>query len=135
MASPQSWREMKILKWILLTALAARSAMACDFWAVYSATQAAGDLGKGFYAGLAEQFTHFGTMQDNGHEVANPTGQYLDSSISQLFGGYFFNKQFSLQLNVPLIYRSFKRPEGFEIDRGTESGIGDLSLIAKYLVH
>jgi hypothetical protein len=45
--------------------------------------------------------------------------------------GYQINSRFALQLNVPLIYREFKRPEGFKIDRGTVSGLGDVSLLLK----
>ena len=69
-------------------------------------------------------------MQDEGHKVKNEVGQYLDSSISQLYGGYNINDRIGLQLNLPIIYRAFKRPEGFSIDRGTESGLGDVSLLA-----
>ncbi len=108
----------------------ATSIHACDLCAVYSATQAHGEIGKGFFGGAAEQFTHFGTVQENGREVPNETGQYLDSSISQIYGGYNFNDRAGLQFNLPLIYRSFKRPKGFSIDRGTESGLGDVSLLA-----
>ena len=86
------------------------------------------------YVAIAEQFTHFGTLQLEGEEVANPTGQYLDSSITQLVAGYSFNSRFALQINVPLIYRSFERPEGFAIDRGTESGLGDVSLLGKFVL-
>jgi hypothetical protein len=86
---------------------------------------------NGLYAAVAEQFTHFGTVQVDGHEVSNPTGQYESSSITQLVTGYTFNDRFALQLNTPLIYREFKRPEGFAIDRGTESGLGDISLLLK----
>lgn len=86
------------------------------------------------YLAIAQQFTHFGTLQLDGDEVDNPTGQYLDSSITQLVAGYSFNSRFALQVNVPLIYRSFERPEGFTIDRGTESGLGDISLLAKYVL-
>ena len=85
----------------------------------------------GFYAGVSEQFTHFGTLQFDGGEVPNPTGQYLDSSITQLFAGYEINERFAVQLTLPVIYREFKRPEGFTIDRGTESGIGDLSILLR----
>jgi hypothetical protein len=88
----------------------------------------------GFYVAGAEQFTHFGTVQIEGHEVANPTGQYLDSSIAQLLVGYSVAPRFALQINAPFIYRSFERPEGFEIDHGTESGAGDVSLLAKYIL-
>jgi hypothetical protein len=86
---------------------------------------------NGFYGAVAEQFTHFGTVLVNGHDAPNPTGQYENSSITQLVAGYTFNDRFALQLNVPVIYREFKRPEGFAIDRGTESGMGDISLLLK----
>jgi hypothetical protein len=86
------------------------------------------------YVAIAEQFTHFGTLQLDGTEVDNPTGQYLNSSITQLVAGYSFNSRFALQINVPLIYRSFERPEGFAIDRGTESGLGDISLLGKFVL-
>jgi hypothetical protein len=90
---------------------------------------------KGLYAAVAEQFTHFGTMQFEGHEVANTTGQYENSFITQLVAGYDLTSRFALQLNVPLIYREFKRPEGFAIDRGTESGLGDISLLLRTVAY
>ena len=89
---------------------------------------------SGSYFAVAEQFTHFGTLQLDGREVANPTGQYEDSSITQLVAGYGFTPRFALQINVPLIYRSFQRPEGFATDRGTESGLGDISLLGKFVL-
>ncbi len=86
---------------------------------------------NGFYGAVAEQFTYFGTVQVDGREVSNPTGQYENSSITQLVAAYTINDRFALQLNTPIIYRYFKRPEGFAIDRGTESGLGDMSLLLK----
>jgi hypothetical protein len=86
------------------------------------------------YAAVAEQFTYFNTVQIDGHEVANLTDQYLASSITQLVAGYSFTSRFALQLNMPLIYRSFQRPEGFRIDHGTEAGLGDISLLGKFLL-
>jgi hypothetical protein len=85
----------------------------------------------GWYAAVGEQFTHFGTVQIDGREVANPTGQYENSSITQIVAGYTITDRFALQINIPLIYREFKRPEGLAIDRGTESGLGDVSLLLK----
>jgi len=87
--------------------------------------------GAGWYGAVAEQFTRFGTVQIDGREVSNPTGQYEDSSITQLVAGYSINDRFALQLNIPIIYREFKRPEGFAIDQGTVSGLGDVSLLLK----
>lgn len=62
------------------------------------------------YLAIGEQFTYFNTVQIDGREVANPTDQYLASSITQLVAGYSFTPRFALQVNVPLIYRSFQRP-------------------------
>ncbi len=78
----------------------------------------------GFYTAIAEQFTHFGTLQFDDHEVANPTGQRLDSSITQFVVGYEINNRLALQFNAPFIYRDFRRPEGFAIDEGNVSGLG-----------
>ena len=86
---------------------------------------------NGFYGAVGEQFTHFGTVLVDGREVANPTGQYENSSITQLVAGYQINSRFALQISVPLIYREFKRPESFAIDRGTVSGLGDVSLLLR----
>ena len=85
---------------------------------------------SGAFVGVTEQFTHFGMLQEDGERVPNPSGQYEDSSISQGVVGWRFNDRFSAQFAFPVIYRSFKRPEGFGIDRGTVSGIGDVSLLA-----
>src|SRR5438105_4217626 len=86
---------------------------------------------SGFYTAIAEQFTHFGSLQFDDREVANPTGQRLESSITQFVVGYGINDRFALQFNAPFIYREFRRPEGFAIDEGNVSGIGDVSLLAK----
>ena len=118
----------------MFVAVCAQPVLACDLCAIYSASQARGEIGRGVFAGVAEQFTHFGTVQVDGHEVADPSGQYLDSSISQLFAGYNFDERFGLQFNLPVIYRSFKRPDGQGgMDRGTESGIGDVSLLGTFV--
>jgi len=90
---------------------------------------------RGWFAAVGEQFTRFGTLQDNGNEVPNPTGQYENSSITQLVSGYQINSRFALQLNVPLIYREFKRPEGFQIQQGTISGLGDISFLLKTVLY
>jgi hypothetical protein len=117
----------------------ARPVVACDVCAVYSSLEAR-ESRPGFNVGVFEQFTHFGTMQLNGKEVDNPTGQQMDSSITQFILGYQFNDRFGLQLNIPYIYRSFKRPEGvaddeFVIDRGVESGLGDMALSGNFRVY
>ena len=134
---------MKILRLLLLVILSAaglRISQACDLCGCYTPqleampgmeSVASKSWWNGFYGGVGEQFTHFGTVLVNGREASNPTGQYENSSITQLVAGYTVNDRFAFQLNIPLIYREFKRPEGFAIDRGTESGLGDISLLLK----
>ena len=125
---------MKILVSAVLVGVLVQPVFGCDLCAIYSASQARGEVGQGVFVGAAEQFTHFGTVQVDGHEVSNPSGQYLDSSISQILGGYNFSERFGLQFNLPVIYRSFKRPDGAGgIDSGSESGIGDASLLATFV--
>lgn len=125
-----------LMKSVLLVGALSGHALACDICSLYSAAEAQGESGKGPLAGVAEQFTHFGTVQVDGHEVSNPAGQYLDSSISQVFAGYNFNNRFGLQLNVPLIYRSYRRPDGAGgIEQGTEAGLGDIALLGRFTVY
>jgi hypothetical protein len=84
---------------------------------------------------VGEQFTHFGTDRLDGQRVDNPTGEYLNSSITQIvLGAAFLGDRFSLQANVPLIYRSFRRPVGFGIEHGTVSGLGDISFSANLVL-
>jgi hypothetical protein len=134
---------MTPLHLLVLTAVLAAAthiACACDLCGCYTpqmetmpemASAPLFPWATGWYAAVGEQFTRFGTMQLDGNEVANPTGQYENSSITQIVAGYSISSRFALQFNVPLIYRDFKRPEGFAIDRGTVSGLGDASLLLK----
>ena len=122
----------------LFAASAVVSADACDLCGCFTPQVVEPQVQTthpGFYVGVSEQFTHFGTLQFEGEEVPNSTGQYLDSSITQLFAGYEINERSALQLNLPMIYRDFKRPEGFSIDRGSVSGIGDLSLLLRTVAY
>ncbi len=114
----------------------AQTVLGCDVCAIYAASQARGDLGSGPFAGFAEQYTHFGTLQLDGSEQPNPAGQYLDSSISQVFAGYNFNHRIGVQFNLPVVYRSFRRTAGLGgIDEGSVSGIGDVSLLGNFLAY
>jgi hypothetical protein len=126
-----------MLRWPLTIALAIFpiATHACDLCGCYtpqleSMPKEKGSL-TGFYTAVAEQFTHFGSLQFEDREVANPTGQRLDSSITQFVVGYEINDRFALQFNAPLIFRDFRRPEGFAVDEGSVSGLGDVSLLAK----
>jgi hypothetical protein len=121
---------MKILVPAVLAAAIAQPAFGCDLCAIYAATEAQGGAGRVFFGGVAEQFTESGSLYENGHPIASE-GQYIHSSISQVFAGYNFSDRFSLQLNLPIIYRAY----GSDSMHGTESGIGDLSLTGNFKVY
>jgi hypothetical protein len=129
---------MKQLRFLLLPILVLGSALsgqACDLCGCYTPQLEAMPQmdSMGWFAAVSEQFTHFGTLQVDGDKIDNPTGQYLDSSITQLVAGYSINDRFAIQINLPIIYREFERPKGFSIDRGMESGLGDVSLLLKFV--
>ena len=112
---------------LIAAVLVAGRASACDLCSCYCAMDA-GKGEKGLFASVAEQHTHYGTMQENGHRVANEVDQRLDSLITQFIVGWQFHDRVGVQVTVPYINRSFRRPEGFAIDRGTEAGLGDVTL-------
>ena len=130
---------MRCRGWILpllLLSFVAAPALACDLCAIYRATEARASK-EGWYAGAFEQFTRFGTLRENGRKVDNPTGQYMNSSITQFLLGYQVSEKFGLQLNVPYIRRTFKRPTGVAgtpapTESGTESGLGDIALTGSF---
>jgi hypothetical protein len=106
------------------------AARACDICAVYTAVE----LGRGrvgIRVGAAEQYSHFATLKEGTDTVPNP-GERLDSSISQVFAGYNFTPDIGVQLNLPIIYRSYRRLEEGALVSGSESGIGDLTLLGQY---
>jgi len=118
----------------LATVSVSMPAVACDLCSVYNAPLAHGVIEAGFHAAIAEQFTHYGTLQLEGKEVPNSLHQRLDSSVSQVAVGYHFTDRVGVQFNLPVIYRSFRRAENGAVDEGTEAGIGDVSLSANWVV-
>lgn len=108
-------------------------ASACDLCSVYCSVESHKPVAKRFQIGFAEQFTEYGTIKTEGHTIENEMHQRMNSSISQLFGVYDFSDRVGLQLTLPYISRRFARVEGEGLERGTEAGIGDMSIIARIL--
>ena len=74
---------------------------------------------SGFYAAIAEQFTFFGSLQFDDREVANPTGQRLDSSVTQFVIGYEINDRLAVQFNAPLFTATSGGRKGLPLTKGT----------------
>ena len=119
-----------LLSTISATLFASRVA-ACDFCACELP-----DMGLGNHIGwrvsVSEQFTHFGTLRQDGRTIANPGGESLDSSITQIIIGYDFAHALGVQVNVPIVSRSFQRWHHGVLDKGSESGVGDVSFLAHW---
>jgi len=109
-------------------------AFACDICAIYTGYELQATE-TGPRLGIAEQYAHLGTLQDNSVAVANPDDQYMDSSTTQLLLGYQIHERFGAQLVVPIISRSFRRPIPTGIQSGDVSGIGDISLVGNFLAY
>jgi hypothetical protein len=110
--------------------LAARVASACDVCAIYNTTEL-GETRPGLRLSVAEQWTRFATWKLDGETVPNP-GERLLSSITQVVAGYGIHPRFALQLNLPIISRTFRRFEQGRLTHGDETGIGDLALVGNW---
>jgi hypothetical protein len=109
---------------------------ACDICSIYTPSlELTPAMRYTWFLGVQERFTHYGTVQEDGHEIGNPLDQHLDSSITQaVVGGWFLDDRLGLQLNAPYIYRSYARAGHFITEHGHESGFGDMSLLATYVL-
>lgn len=108
------------------------SAQACDLCAIYTSLEAEQFTTGAVRIGVSEQFTSYGKIQKSGNYVENEKNQHMESSITQVFAAYDLSEKMGLQLTLPYINRSYNRVESGERAEGTEAGIGDLSLIARY---
>lgn len=104
--------------------------IACDLCGCYIPS---GSKQSGFQVGLAEQYSSLSDLLLEGNEVDNRHDQYMNSSYTQLVVNYHLNEKATLQANVPLIYRTFRRVKEDVVETGTESGLGDVLLMGTYV--
>jgi hypothetical protein len=104
---------------------------ACDLCAVYSSVSAESPKAGTFPVSIAEQFTGFDRVQEDGHKIDNSDHQHLESSITQIVGVYEAADNFQFQISLPYINRRFSRVNDGVSEKGTEAGIGDLSLLGR----
>lgn len=102
---------------------------ACDVCAIYTATEMR-ESRPGIFAGVAQQYTIYGTLQSSGHEVPNPAGERINSFITQFVAGYTFLPWLAAQINLPVIGREYRRKETNGVIDGDSTGIGDMSVLA-----
>jgi len=111
-----------------------RPARACDICAVYTATEQS-ESRAGPRLGVATQYTHYGTLQDGSEPVPNPFGQRLNSVVTQVLLGWQLVPRLGVQVNLPFIYRDFRRVENGRAVDGNVGGVGDMSVLANLLAY
>ena len=105
-------------------------ATACDLCSIYTGSLRQADK-TGVLVGVAEQYSQFGTIREDGEKVPNTSNEWMHSSITQLVAGYNFSKHFGIQANVPLISREYRRLEEGVSVRGDENGLGDIAIVGR----
>ena len=131
---------MKLSVLIVGLVLSFRAARSCELCAIYSASSARGESHSGFTFNVTEQYVSQQTLQFQGEELVGfpvLSDAYLNTSWSHIVPGYNFNPRVGINLSVPYIHRDFRRVEipsggGIVDERGTEDGIGDVALIARF---
>jgi hypothetical protein len=118
----------------LASALSISTSFACDLCSVYVSERAQGTTPNTFIGGVSEQYTHFGTIREDGTKVDNDAGQYLNSSNTQVFFANQISPELGVQLNIPVLHRTFLRATDTGTEEGKESGMGDVSLLGRYTV-
>ena len=121
----------KKIIFILILALIPGTTFACDLCSIYSSLESQKPKEGALGIGLIEQFTEYGKIQTDGKKIENDEHQRLSSSITQLLMTYGISKSFSLQASLPYINRRYTRLNGEMLEKGTEAGIGDITILGR----
>jgi len=95
------------------------------------------DKSSYFFSSIAEQYTDYSSIKNIGDAApgASPD-QFERSAITQFIVGYQVNERLGVQINVPYIYRWYRTMNnaGTAMDSGQSDGLGDVSIVANYIV-
>jgi hypothetical protein len=107
--------------------------LACDVCALANVSAPYKPEAGSWNIAIGEQFTGFDTIRDGTKKIDNTEHQRVESSITQVAAGYDFTDYLSAQAVLPIINRRFSRVFDGQRERGTEAGVGDLTLLARYV--
>ncbi len=126
--------KFTVLSCLALLGAALNSARACDLCAIYNSSNARGDSANSLVFTVAEQFVPYRTLQFEGVKFSLPDPEYVESSFTHLVAGYNFSSRFGVSLNVPIIYRQFRRYDLQSKEEGAIGGVGDAALVGRWTV-
>ncbi len=118
-------------------------ASACELCSIYSSESASATRGEGssgFIFTLSQQYIPYENLQLEGEDAPHSPfleAAFMESSITHFVPGYNFSSRLGVSLNVPYIYRDFRRTEitpfATRIDeRGSISDLGDMALVGRW---
>src|SRR5262245_24490839 len=130
---------MKLLVAFAFFVLFGGNAFACELCAIYSAASARVEA-RGFIFNVSELFIVQTTTQIQGDELEGfpfLSEAYLNTWWTHFVPGYNISPRMGINVSIPYIYRDFRRTEflttgGIIDEHGSESGIGDVSLIGRF---
>jgi len=128
------WSRHRTWLWpvAVVLVLLPRVSAACDVCAIYTATEMREEqLGLGL--GIAEQFTDFSTLQQDGVKVPNPYDEHMFSSITDFIFSYNFTHSLGAEVLVPYIARPFRRITSSGIQSGDVNGFGDIIVLGDWI--
>ena len=118
---------------LALVAVSGSRAEACDLCALYTAVQVESPVEGAIRFGASEQFTYLDRLQRDGHYVDNTAHQFLKSSVTQVSAQYDATDATAFQLVLPVVGRDYRRIEDGQATKGSETGIGDMTLLMHYI--
>ncbi len=109
-----------------------QNALACDPCALYNAGRLQGHQEGTVSLAISEQYTDYTRGEDIPENSARQAEYVRGYSNTQFTIGYDPSADWGLQLNLPLIVRHFDTIEGYRTRTETDSGLGDIALLASY---
>jgi hypothetical protein len=128
---------MKTTISIILVAMSAYQAAACETCALYSPPSQRFLLNQDRKQPYKlNWFTRYSTLDTRltGTRETDAHGEEIKSYINQLSLEYKVAPRLHAQLSLPILSRDFKAREGEHLQPDDESGPGDLSVIGKYIL-
>jgi len=104
---------------------------ACDICALHAST-VLDPPRRGLSLQVTEQFTSFNTYENAGG-VSLPVDEWVQSSMTHVILGYGFRAPWRIELTLPFINRQYRRWKDESVDRGEESGLGDITIVTRFV--